>query len=103
MIQKSENSLNEKNEKNKTKQEHAFKGFASTCNVEILDSFNPELQFKDTEFAIKSKLRELLTQLKSFKFVTISALVFKKIRQSFYSSSKAETIIKESGIDDVFQ
>ena len=31
-----------------------------TCNVEILNSFNPELQFKDTEFAIKNKLTNLL-------------------------------------------
>ena len=30
-----------------TKREHAFKGFASTYN-----SFNPELQLKDTESAI---------------------------------------------------
>ena len=39
-------------------------------NIEILDSFNPELKLKDTESAIKSKLVELLTQLKGFKFVT---------------------------------
>ena len=37
--------LKEKNIKI-TKQEHAFKGFASTYNVEILNSFNPELQLK---------------------------------------------------------
>ena len=30
-------------------------------NVEILNSFDPELQPKDTESAIKSKLIELLT------------------------------------------
>ena len=35
-----------------TKQEHAFKGFASTCNV------------KDTESAVKSKVIDLLAQLK---------------------------------------
>ena len=46
-----------------TKRKHAFKGFASTYNVEILNSFHPELQFEDTESAIKSKLIELLTQL----------------------------------------
>ena len=39
-----------------TKQEHAFKGFASTCNVEILNPLNPELQVKDTESAVKSKI-----------------------------------------------
>ena len=35
------------------KEAHAFKGFASSYDVEILNSFNPELQLKDTEFLIK--------------------------------------------------
>ena len=39
---KRENFLNEKNIKI-TKPEHSFKSFASTYNVEILISFNPEL------------------------------------------------------------
>ena len=70
--------MNKKNIKI-TKREHAFKGYASSYNVEILNSFNPELQLKDTESAIKSKLIELLTQLKRFKFVTRLILVSKKI------------------------
>ena len=49
-----------------TKREHAFKVYASIYNVEILNSFNPELQLKDTESTIKSKQIELLTQLKDF-------------------------------------
>ena len=97
------------NEKNVhiTKREHVFKGYKSTYNVEILNFFNPELQLKDTESAIKSKLIELLTQLKCFKFVTTIDLVFKKIERedkakcdNFYSSSKAEIIINESDIVD---
>ena len=93
-----------------TKREHAFKGFASSYNVEILNSFILELQLKDIESAIKSKLIELLTQLKGFKFVTTLVLVFKKIESedktkcgNFYSSSKSEIIINESDIDDVSQ
>ena len=84
MIQKSENFLNEKNVK-RTKQTHAFKGYASSYIIEILNSFNSELEREDTESAIKSKLIELLTQSKSFKFVTTVVLVFKKsvkIKQS---------------------
>ena len=50
MIQR-ENVLSEKNVKI-SKREHAVKGFASTYYVEILSSFNPELQLKDTESAI---------------------------------------------------
>ena len=39
------------------------KSYAITYNVEILNSFNTEIQFKDTENAIKSKLTDLLTEL----------------------------------------
>ena len=46
------NFLDENNIKT-TKREDAFKGYASTSNVEILDSCNPELQLKDTEPAVK--------------------------------------------------
>ena len=100
--------MNEKSVKI-TKQAHTFKGYASSYNVEILNSFNLELQLKDTESAIKSKLIELLTQLKGFKFVTKLVLVFKKTESkdkikydNFYLSSKAEIIINEGDIDDVF-
>ena len=48
-----------------TKWEHAFKGYVSTYNVKILNFLNHEL--KGTESANKSKLIELLTQLKGFK------------------------------------
>ena len=59
---------------------------------------------------MKSKLTDLLTQLKDFRFVTTLVLVFKKIESedktkcdNFCSSSKAEIIINVSEIDDVFQ
>ena len=47
--------LNEKKLKT-IKREYAFKGYASTYNVKILNSFNSELQLKDTKSAIKNKL-----------------------------------------------
>ena len=91
-------------------QEHAFKGYGITYNVENLNCFNPELQMKDTESAIESKLIELLSQLTGFKFVTTLLLVFKKIENkdktkydNFYSSSKAEITINESDIENVIK
>ena len=106
---KRENFLNKKNIKIR-KREHTFKGYASTYNDEIIKSFNPELQIKDTESAIKSKLKELLSQLRGFKFLTTFVLLFKKIEikdktkyDNFYSISKAEIIVNESDIDDVFK
>ena len=92
------------------KRKHPFKGFASSYNVEILNSINPGLQLKDIESTIKCKVIDLLAQLKGFKFVTILVLVFEKIESedktkydTFYSNSKTEIIIYESDIDDVFQ
>ena len=74
---------------------HAFEGSASAYSVDILNSFNPELQIKDAESWIKSNLIELLTQLRAFKFVARLVLVFKKIESedktkydNFYSNSK---------------
>ena len=59
-----------------TKREHFFKDYASSSNVQILKSFNPELKLNVNESAIKSKLIELLTQLKGFKFMATLVLVF---------------------------
>ena len=52
--------IEKKNEKNIkiTKRAHVFKGYGSSYNVEILNSFNPKLQLKDTESAIKNKLQK---------------------------------------------
>ena len=62
-----------------TKRSHADKSYTSTYIVKILNSFNPELQLKDTEYAIRNKLIDLLAELKSFKFVTTLILEFLKI------------------------
>ena len=62
-----------------TKRACAFKGYANSYIVNILNSFNPELQLKDTESEIKSKLMDLLTPLKVFKFMTTLLLELKKI------------------------
>ena len=43
-----------------------------------MNFFNPELQFKDTESVIKNKLKQLLAELKGFKFVTTLVLKFEK-------------------------
>ena len=88
-----------------------MQGYASSYNVEILkNSFNPELQFKDTESAIKNKLLDLLSELKGIKYVTTLVLEFTKIENTdktkydtFYLNSKGETIINESDINDVFE
>ena len=81
--------MNEKNIKT-TKIEHAFKNFESTFNIGLLYSFNPALQLKATESAIKSKLIELSTKLKHFKFVTILVLVFKNQSMSIFIQAQKQ-------------
>ena len=61
--------MDEKNAKI-TKKSHAYKDYAITYNITILYNFNPGLQLKDTESAIKNKLLDLLPELRGFKFVT---------------------------------
>ena len=82
-----------------TKPEHVFKGFASTYNFGSLSSCNLGLQFKDTDSAIKSKLIELFTQLKYFKFVTTLVLVFKKIESE--DKTKHDNFIKAEKLNQL--
>ena len=58
VIQKTEILWNER--KNKNKEKRTFKDFASIYNVDKLNSFNPELQLKNTESAIKNKLQKII-------------------------------------------
>ena len=80
IIKKSESSLNEKDIK-VTNWSHTYKSYASTYDFEILNSFNGELQLKDTKSAIKNKLIDLWPELKEFIFVTTLVLEFKKMRK----------------------
>ena len=57
-----------------------------------------------------NKLKQLLSRLRGFKFVTKLVLVFKKIESkdktwfdNFYSSAKAETTINKSNIGNAFK
>ena len=79
-----------------------FKGYASSYNVEILNYFNSLTTTQDTESSIKKKLKKLLTELRRFKFKKIES-DDKTRYYIFYSHSKVETIINESGIGDVFE
>ena len=64
---------------NITKRYHAYKNYANIYNVEILNSFNPKLQYKSNDFTIKIKLKKLLTELRRFEFVTTSVIQFEKM------------------------
>ena len=78
--------------------------------MKISNSFNSKLQFKDTQFIIENILEHLLMELKGFKLLMTSVLELMKQKwhgktkySPFYFSSKAETIINDSDINDVFE
>ena len=82
------------------KRSHSYKRYASTCNVEILNSFHPELQVKHTEFAIENELIYQLSEVREFKFVTRLVLEFRTIESNdeakysiFYLNSKTKIIL----------
>ena len=60
------------------KQSHSYKCNGSTYQVEILDSFNTELQLKNSESAIRNKLKDILIELEVLKFMATLVLEFKK-------------------------
>ena len=49
-----------------TKKVKIFLFWTSAYNVDILNPFNPELQHKDGEIAIKNELIDLLSRLREF-------------------------------------
>lgn len=49
-----------------------------TYDVEVQNSFNPDLQLKDTGSTIRKRLKDFMAELRWFKFVTAMGVDFKK-------------------------
>ena len=82
-ITKTEIVFDEKKSRKKakiTKRAQPFKNYAHSYNVEILNSFNPELHLKNTELAIKNKLKTLLNEFRGLKICYNLHLKIKKKR-----------------------
>ena len=62
---------------NITKWSHPCRGYASIYYVETLNSFNPEIHLKDTEFAIKNKLIDLLFEMRGFINKISNKIIFR--------------------------
>ena len=83
------------------KRSHVYKSYVSTYNIQIRSSSDLEQQLKDTKSAISSNLKDLLNELTGSKFV--KTLLYAKKCSTFFSNSKAETIINENYINDLFR
>ena len=78
--------------------------YASTYNVETLNSFNPEKQIKILNLQLKMKLQDLLNELRGFKFEIKKKKNEDETKYStFNSNSKAKTVIHDAGIDNIFE
>ena len=69
---------------------------------------NPEIQLKNTEFAFKIRWKHLLNEIRGLKFVITLVIKLKEIKyeskySTFYSNSKAETVIHNADIDSIFE
>lgn len=50
-----------------TKQSHAYKAYTTTYNAAVLNSFDPEVQPKNADFAIRNKLNYSFFLVKKIK------------------------------------
>ena len=78
-----------------------LQSYVSTYNIQIRSSSDLEQQLKDTKSAISSNLKDLLNELTGSKFV--KTLLYAKKCSTFFSNSKAKTIINENYINDLFR
>ena len=69
----------------------------------FLNLFDPELELINTKPLIKSKFKELLSELEKFKVQIILVLQYKKRNDRKIFHSSAELIASDSEIDEAFK
>ena len=93
--------------KNKT----AFSGFAQSYKIEIVNKRDVILQLKSSEISIVELLKDLLIELKGFKYQITLAVLLSKVKNSneteyslVYFNSLTKTVINFSyKLDQSFQ
>ena len=95
---------------NKIKADHAFKGYAQTFRVEIVDRKNPICQSNANKLAIKALFSDLLNETKGFRYQVTMKVLLKKYKISeiefapAYFNSTVKTVINyKTGLEDSFQ
>ena len=64
--------------KNKT----AFSGYAQSCKIEFVDKKDVVVQLKASEISIKELFKDLLIELKGFKYQITLAVFLSKVKNS---------------------
>ena len=81
---------------------NSFDNCVLCYNIEILNLFDRELYLINTKPMIKNKLKELLSELKKFKVLTILVLNSKKRNNSKIFHSGTKLTASNSYIDEAF-
>ena len=60
----------------------AFSGYAKSYNIEIVDKKNVIVQLKSSEITIAELLKDLLIELKGFKYLITLCVLLSKVKNS---------------------
>ena len=94
------------------KNKSAFSGYAQSYQTEIVDKRDVVIQLKTSKIVIKELFKELLIELKGFKYQITSAVLLSKVKNSdeieyspIYFNSLTKTVIgfNKFGLNQAFQ
>ena len=93
------------------KNNSAFSGYARGFKVEIIDKEDPIVQLKASELSIKNLFKDLLNEIKGFKYQITLEILLSKIKSNrnieyslVYFNSTTKTVINfKFGLNQLFQ
>ena len=100
------------NELSIVKSNSAFSGYGRSYKIEIVDKKDPIVQLKASELSIKHLFKDLLNEIKGFKYQITLSILLSKIRSDgnteyspVYFNSTTKTVINSDkfGLDQSFQ
>ena len=86
-------------ELNVIKTDHAFKGYAMSYKVELVEKEDPLIQLEASKTSIKDFCKDLLDEAKGFKYQITVKILFKKYKETeieftpAYFNSTTKTVI----------
>ena len=84
---------------NLIKTDHAFRGYAMSYKVELIEKRNPNKQLEASKSSIKDLFRGLSNETKGFKYQTMLKVILKKYKSTeiefapIYFNSATKTVI----------
>ena len=100
------------NELSIVKNNSAFSGYTRSYKIEIVDKKDPIIQLKASELSIKDLFKDLLNEIKGFKYQVTLSILLSKVRSDgnieyspVYFNSTTKTVINfdKFGLEQSFQ